>query len=227
MSEWRSAWVIAPYPPELLPNTPRRPMPPHSKRASIAGSMSCSRKSSQAPMAAELMYWLPPSRVKQSGKATTTGGIRCSPISRSSRSGRFSRKPTQLVCARPLPVKPTRSTSSGKPRPSCPAGTYTSTTRAAGSPSMLPARALPSTVTRLTEPVGPKNLRICPAPAFPQHQSGKIRLHAALAKLVPSASAPGSIRPHPPFPRARSKDVDARIKSAQDGFMLSGLAVVE
>ena len=31
------------------------------------------------------MYWLPPSRVKQSGKATTTGGMRCSPISRSSR----------------------------------------------------------------------------------------------------------------------------------------------
>ena len=28
-------------------------------------------------MAAELMYWLPPSRVKQSGKATTTGGMRC------------------------------------------------------------------------------------------------------------------------------------------------------
>src|SRR5438477_2679355 len=48
-------------------------------------------------MAAELMYWLPPSRMKQSGKATTTGGMHCSPISRSSRSGRFSRKPAQFV----------------------------------------------------------------------------------------------------------------------------------
>jgi hypothetical protein len=43
-------------------------------------------------MEAELMYWLPPSRVKQSGKATTTGGMRCSQISRSSRSGRFYRR---------------------------------------------------------------------------------------------------------------------------------------
>src|SRR5205085_2014794 len=59
------------------------------------------------------MYWLPPSRVKQSGKATTTGGMCCSPISRSSRSGRFSRKPTQFVWDKPLLVKPTRSTSSG------------------------------------------------------------------------------------------------------------------
>ena len=160
MSEWRSACVIAPYPPELLPNTPRRPVPPHPKRCSIAGSISCSRKSSQAPIEAELMYWLPPSRVKQSGKATTTGGMRCSPISRSSRSGRFSRKPTQFVWDRPLPVKPTRSTSRGNPCPSCPAGTYTSTTRADGSPSILLLRAWLSMVSRLTEPVDPKNLRI-------------------------------------------------------------------
>ena len=165
MSEWRSACVIAPYPPELLPNTPRRPVPPQPKRCSIAGSISCSRKSSQAPIEAELMYWLPPSRVKQSGKATTTGGMRCSPISRSSRSGRFSRKPTQFVWDRPLPVKPTRSTSSGNPCPSCPAGTYTSTARTDGSPSILFLRAWLSMVIRLTEPVGPKNLRIDPSPA--------------------------------------------------------------
>src|SRR5205814_2007432 len=68
------------------------------------------------------MYWLPPSRVKQSGNATTTGGMRCSPINLSSRSGRFSRKPTQFVCDSPLLVNPTRSTSSGNPCPSCPAG---------------------------------------------------------------------------------------------------------
>src|SRR6266436_1429999 len=43
MSEWRSACVSAPYPPELLPNTPRRPAPPHPKRSSIAGNISCSR----------------------------------------------------------------------------------------------------------------------------------------------------------------------------------------
>src|SRR5580692_3602624 len=160
MSEWRSACVIAPYPPELLPNTPRRPLPPHLKRCSMSGSISCRRKSSQAPIDAELMYWLPPSRVKQSGKATTTGGMRCSPISRSSRSGRFSPKPTQLVLDRPLPVKPTRSTSRGNPCPSCPAGTYTSTTRTDGSPSILLVRAWLSMVTRVTEPIGPKNLRM-------------------------------------------------------------------
>src|SRR6267378_753564 len=56
MSEWRSACVIAPYPPELLPNTPRCPGPPHPKRCSVAGSISCSRKSSQAPMEAELIH---------------------------------------------------------------------------------------------------------------------------------------------------------------------------
>src|ERR1700687_5426998 len=165
MSEWRSAWVTAPYPPELLPNTPRRPVPPHLDRASIAGSISCSRKSSQAPVEAELIYWLPPSRVKQSGKATTTGGMRCSPINRSSRSGRFSRKPTQFVWDKPLLVNPTRSTSKGKPFPSCAAGTYMSTTRTDGSPSILLLRAWLSIVIRLTEPIGPKNLRIGPTPA--------------------------------------------------------------
>src|ERR1051326_8463650 len=111
------------------------------------------------------MYWLPPSRVKQSGNATTTGGMRCSPINRSSRSGRFSRKPTQFVCDRPLLVNPTRSTSSGKPCPSWPAGRYTSTTRTDGSPSMLLLRAGLSTLSRLTEPIGPKNLRMHPPPA--------------------------------------------------------------
>src|SRR5438309_157423 len=160
MTERRRAWVTAQYPPELLPNTPRRPMPPQPKRCSIAGSISYSRKSSQGPIEAEFMYWLPPSRVKQSGKATTSGGMRSSPISRSSRSGRFSRKPTQFVCDSPLPVKPTRSTSRGNPCPSCPAGTYTSTTLTDGSPSILLWRARLSIVSRLTEPIGPKNLRI-------------------------------------------------------------------
>src|SRR5712672_2823817 len=94
------------------------------------------------------------------GKATTTGGMRCSPISRSSRSGRFSRKPSQFVWDRPLLVKPTRSTSKGNPCPACPAGTYTSTTRTGGSPSMLLLRAWLSIVTRLTEPIDPKNLRM-------------------------------------------------------------------
>src|SRR5215472_9293656 len=160
MSECRSACVIAPYPPELLPNTPRRPVPPHLNRCSIAGSNSCSRKSSQAPTEAELMYWLPPSRVKQSGKATTIGDMRCSPISRSSRSGTFSRKPTQFVCDRPLLVKPARSTSRGNPCPSCPAGTYTSTARTHESSSILFLRAWLSIVTRLMEPLDPKNLRM-------------------------------------------------------------------
>src|SRR6266446_2679242 len=160
ISEWRSECVIAPYPPELFPNTPRRPLPPHPNRCSIAGSISCSRKSSQAPIEAELMYWLPPSRVKQSGKATTTGDMRCSPINRSSRSGTFSPKPTQFVWDRPLLVKPTRSTSRGNPCASCPAGTYTSTTRSDESPSILFLRAWLSIVTRLMEPTDPKNLRM-------------------------------------------------------------------
>src|SRR6202049_167413 len=160
MSEWRSACVTAPYPPELLPKTPRRPVPPHPKRCSIAGSISCSKKSSQAPIEAELIYWLPPSRVKQSGKATTTGGMRCSPISRSSRSGTFSRKPTQFVWDRPLLVKPTRSTSRGNSCPSCPAGTYTSTARTDGSSSILFLRAWLSIMVRLMEPIDPKNLRM-------------------------------------------------------------------
>jgi hypothetical protein len=41
-------------------------------------------------MAALSMYWLPPSRVKQSGKATTTGGIAPVAMRRSRRSGTFS-----------------------------------------------------------------------------------------------------------------------------------------
>jgi len=65
----------------------------------------------------------PPSRVKQSGKATTTGGMRCSPINRSRRSGRFSWKPAQFVWDKPLLVKPTKFTNRGNPSPSCPAGT--------------------------------------------------------------------------------------------------------
>jgi hypothetical protein len=83
-----------------------------------------------------------------------------------SRSGRFSRKPTQFVWNRPLPVKPTRSTSKGNPSPLYPAGTYTSTTRTDGSPSILSLRAWLSTVMRLTEPIGPKNLRMCAPLAY-------------------------------------------------------------
>ena len=69
------------------------------------------------------MYWLPPSFVKQSGKATTQAAIAPVPISRSSRSGTFSPAFFQFVCAGPPAVKPTKSTSSGSPLPSCPAGT--------------------------------------------------------------------------------------------------------
>jgi 5-methylthioadenosine/S-adenosylhomocysteine deaminase len=54
---------------------------------------------------------------------TTAIGMDEAGINGSSRSGRFSRKPTQFVCDRPLLVKPIRSTSSGNPSPSCPAGT--------------------------------------------------------------------------------------------------------
>ena len=47
------------------------------------------------------MYWLPPSLVKQSGKATTQGGIAPVPISRSSRSGMFSGKFLPVGVRRP------------------------------------------------------------------------------------------------------------------------------
>src|SRR4051794_1961862 len=67
----------------------------------------------------------------------------------------------------PLAVKPTRSTRSGNPPPSCLAGTYTSTARTEGSPSMLLFSASLSMVSRLTEPVGPKNLRMDAAPVVP------------------------------------------------------------
>jgi hypothetical protein len=53
MSERRSVCVIVPFHRSSLPNTPRRPVPPHPKRCSIAGTISCSRKSSQAPVEAE------------------------------------------------------------------------------------------------------------------------------------------------------------------------------
>src|SRR5215468_357634 len=47
-------------PARTLANTSRRPVSPHPKRCSIAGSISSSRKSSQGPIDAELIYWLPP-----------------------------------------------------------------------------------------------------------------------------------------------------------------------
>src|SRR6266478_5028074 len=134
-------------------------------------------------MEAELMYWLPPIRVKQSVKATTTGDMRCSPISRSSRSGRFSRKPTQFVWDRPLPVNPARSTSRGNPCPSCPAGTYTSTTRTDGSPSRLLLRAWLSMVTRMTEPIDSKNLRMRPTLGCCRHYQRTLpAIHQALRR---------------------------------------------
>ncbi len=71
------------------------------------------RKASQRPMAAESMYWLPPSEVKQSGKAATTGPIRPSSTRRSRRWGTDSPNTFQFRWASPLPVKPTRSTNSG------------------------------------------------------------------------------------------------------------------
>src|SRR5207248_11020127 len=81
MSEWRSACVTAPYPPELLLNTPRRPGPPHPKRCSIVGSISCSRKSSQAPMAAGLMYWVAAEPGNAIGKGDDNGRHAVLPIS--------------------------------------------------------------------------------------------------------------------------------------------------
>jgi hypothetical protein len=101
---------------------------PHGTRrtrsaALLPTAISCSRKPSQAPVEAELIYWLPPSRVKQSGKATTTGSMRCCPINRSSRSGRFSPKTDAVRMGEAAAGGATRSTSRGNPCPLCPAGT--------------------------------------------------------------------------------------------------------
>jgi hypothetical protein len=76
--------------------------------------------SSQAPVEAELMYWLPPSRVKQSGKATTTGGMRSSPISRSRRSGRFSSRAEAARAGNPVAGTGPRRGSRGIGQPRAP-----------------------------------------------------------------------------------------------------------
>src|SRR5208337_275245 len=81
------------------------------------------------------------------------------------------RKPTQFVWDRPLLVKPTRSTRRGNPCPSCPAGTYTSTTRTDESSSILLLRAWLSIVTRLMEPIDPKNLRMFVTPVRSENSS--------------------------------------------------------
>jgi len=49
-------------------NTPRRPGPPQPKRCSIAAAFHTTGNPPKDPPKAELMYWLPPSRVEQSGK---------------------------------------------------------------------------------------------------------------------------------------------------------------
>src|SRR3989442_1320529 len=68
-------------------------------------------------MALEFTYWLPPSAVKQSGKTRIAGPILPSWTSRAARSGTLSLKLFQATCARPEPVNPTRSNSTGKRRP--------------------------------------------------------------------------------------------------------------
>ena len=60
-------------------------------------------------MADEFTYWLPPSAVKQSGNTRITGPILPSCTSRAARSATFSLNGFQFRCARPVPVKPTRS----------------------------------------------------------------------------------------------------------------------
>src|SRR2546422_4674098 len=68
-------------------------------------------------MALEFTYWLPPSAVKQSGKTRIAGPILPSWTSRAARSGTLSLKLFHATCARPEPVNPTRSNSTGKRRP--------------------------------------------------------------------------------------------------------------
>ena len=69
-------------------------------------------------MAVELMYWLPPSRVKQSGAATIQGGHAPDAISRSSRRARSSPSGSTLNSIAPVPVKPVRASSAGSGAPS-------------------------------------------------------------------------------------------------------------
>src|SRR5881394_757409 len=107
------------------------------------------------------MYWLPPSAVKQSGNATITGGILRSWIRRAARSGTFSSKLRGAVCMRPVPVKPTRSNSTGnrapRPLPRCWSycgGSQTSSNRTCGSPSGLSVRTFDVCSSVTTRPPG-------------------------------------------------------------------------
>ena len=80
-------------------------------------------------------------------------------------------------------MKPTRSASRDNPCPSRPAGTYTSTTRTDGSPSILLLRAWLSIVTRVTPPIGPENLRMRSYPWLLLISSGEIITQDPLGQL--------------------------------------------
>src|SRR5439155_26315711 len=101
--------------------------------------------------------------------------------------------------------------------PSCPAGTYTSTTRSDGSPNILLLRAELSIATRVTEPIGPKNLRIWPT--LPSTSSACRAVsrasHQAIgAGIEPAIGYAASHRPRPNLsaaPRSRLLRIPVRL----------------
>src|SRR5256885_6671734 len=110
-------------------------------------------------MALEFTYWLPPSAVKQSGKTRIAGPILLSWTSRAARSGTLSLKLFHATCARPEPVNPTRSNSTGKrrPRPRPAAASYwggsqSASLRTCGSPRGLSLSTLEACSSGTTVP---------------------------------------------------------------------------
>src|SRR5437016_3887752 len=110
-------------------------------------------------MALEFTYWLPPSAVKQSGKTRIAGPILPSWTSRAARSGTLSLKLFHATCARPEPVNPTRSNSTGKRRPRprpAPAsycgGSQSASLRTCGSPRGLSLSTLEACSSVTTVP---------------------------------------------------------------------------
>src|SRR2546428_2191945 len=102
---------------------------------------------------------MPPSAVKQSGKTRIAGPILPSWTSRAARSGTLSLKLFHATCARPEPVNPTRSNSTGKRRPRprpAPAsywgGSQSASLRTCGSPSGLSLSTLEACSSVTTVP---------------------------------------------------------------------------
>ena len=118
-----------------------------------------------------MIHWLPPSRVKQSGKATTGGML-------------FPDKPVEAfrqVLAKTGPIRVRQAAScetykvdkQGQSLSVMPGRNVNVHDAHRRITSILLLRAWLSIVTRLTEPIDPKNLRICLTSGFADIISGR------------------------------------------------------